>query len=317
MSEKTMLFIHSLTGLHPGSGAALGVVDFPVQRERHTDWPIIPGSSLKGVLRDSVREKVKEKYEDDGEGSESAERKSKRRKANSDPMVAALFGPERVEDDNAYAGALSVTDARILAFPVRSIQGVFAWVTCPAVLERLTRDLGLVPLTSPFSIPRPGEEQAACAQNSDLLVDGTTLVLEEYDFTRSGDYQVVSEWVSKNAVNDALTRERIKTHLVVLHDNVFTHFVRHATEVVARIGLDYERKSVKNGALFYQEFLPPECLFYSFLICDESRHPRERKSAEDMLKFLKESLPHILQVGGDETIGRGLCAIQMMNGKGA
>ena len=27
MSDKTLLFIHALTGLHPGSGTALGVVD--------------------------------------------------------------------------------------------------------------------------------------------------------------------------------------------------------------------------------------------------------------------------------------------------
>lgn len=51
MSDKTLLFVHALTGLHPGSGTALGVVDLPVQRERHTDWPLIPGSSLKGVMR--------------------------------------------------------------------------------------------------------------------------------------------------------------------------------------------------------------------------------------------------------------------------
>ena len=42
------------------------------------------------------------------------------------------------------AGAVAFSDARILAFPVRSLSGVFAWVTCPAVLDRLSRDFGLV-----------------------------------------------------------------------------------------------------------------------------------------------------------------------------
>ncbi len=54
MPDSALLFIHCLTGLHPGSGTALGVVDLPVQRERHTRWPIVPGSSLKGVLEDSL-----------------------------------------------------------------------------------------------------------------------------------------------------------------------------------------------------------------------------------------------------------------------
>lgn len=52
-----MLFLHAQTSLHPGSGTALGVVDLPIQRERHTQWPLIPGSALKGILRDKCREK--------------------------------------------------------------------------------------------------------------------------------------------------------------------------------------------------------------------------------------------------------------------
>jgi CRISPR/Cas system CMR subunit Cmr4 (Cas7 group RAMP superfamily) len=29
MPEATLLFLHALTGMHPGSGTALGVVDLP------------------------------------------------------------------------------------------------------------------------------------------------------------------------------------------------------------------------------------------------------------------------------------------------
>src|SRR5262245_26920412 len=41
-----LLGLHALTALHPGSGAALGTVDLPVQRERHTHWPTVAGSAL-------------------------------------------------------------------------------------------------------------------------------------------------------------------------------------------------------------------------------------------------------------------------------
>ena len=54
--RSSVLYIHALTSLHPGSGTALGVVDLPVQRERHTQWPTIPGSALKGVLRGLIRD---------------------------------------------------------------------------------------------------------------------------------------------------------------------------------------------------------------------------------------------------------------------
>ncbi len=53
-----LLGLHALTALHPGAGGALGTVDLPVQRERHTHWPNIAGSALKGILRDACREQV-------------------------------------------------------------------------------------------------------------------------------------------------------------------------------------------------------------------------------------------------------------------
>lgn len=288
-----LLFIHAQTPLHPGSGTALGTVDLPVQRERHTQWPVIPGSTLKGILRDACR----------------------RSGGNNDDLFAA-FGPETAEADK-HAGALSLTDGRILAFPVRSLKGVFAWVTCPAALERLTRDMSLVwSNANTFNLPiQPAKDKALCQQNGPLLIDGNKLVLEEFEFERTADADTVATWISQRAVADDATRERLQNHLVVLHDDDFTHFVRHATEVVARVGLDYERKTVKTGALFYEEFLPAETLFYSVVLASASRREGHGKSAAHILKYLGENLPPILQIGGDETIGKGLCAVRLDSGK--
>src|SRR5271157_5700625 len=82
--HSAILGLHAQTSLHPGSGTALGVIDLPVQRERHTLWPTIPGSALKGILRDAVRERIKGQYKDDGPEVPSNERRSCRRKANED-----------------------------------------------------------------------------------------------------------------------------------------------------------------------------------------------------------------------------------------
>ncbi|MFO8072228.1 MAG: type III-B CRISPR module RAMP protein Cmr4 [Polyangia bacterium] len=312
MSEKKdVLFIHALTGLHPGSGAALGVVDLPVQRERHTQWPVIPGSAIKGVVRDACREKV------------AAANGGDRRKANEEhPELVAAFGPGKIgAGDDTHAGAVSFTDARILAYPVRSLKGVFAWVTCPAVLSRLKRDLELVlggddNTYKRLMWPTPDKDKAAVS--AALQVEGSA-VLEEFDFRAVDDDNskrlvALGEWLSENVGADEHTNQRLKTHTVVLHDDDFTHFVRHATEVVARVGLDYERKTVKDGALFYQEFLPPETLFYSLALASDSRKDGHGAKAADMLGFVAGSLPKVLQVGADETIGKGLCAVRFMNG---
>lgn len=94
--RAAVVSLYAETPLHPGRGAASGVVDLPIQRERHLDYPIIPGSTLKGVLRSQARLAWSQQ----------------------NGRLAAVFGPET---DNAsdHAGALAFTDARLLLFPVR------------------------------------------------------------------------------------------------------------------------------------------------------------------------------------------------------
>ncbi len=286
MSDKTLLFIHALTGLHPGSGTALGVVDLPVQRERHTHWPTIPGSSLKGVMRAECGSRGDQ---DD---------------------VLAVFGP-KTDAAADHAGAVAFSDARILAFPVRSLTGVFAWVTCPAVLARLARDLQLIGRDFPTP-PKADEDQAICAGNSPLIAHDNRLLLEEFEFKHvavDADTSKIVDWIASYAVQDVGTAKRLHCHLAILPDDHFTHFVRHATEVVARIGLDAEQKTVRKGALFYEEYLPAETLFYSLVLSSKSRRKENPKSAADILTWLRDKVPSTLQIGGGETVGKGFCAV--------
>lgn len=294
MSDANLLFLHALTGVHPGGGTALGVVDLPVQRERHTQWPIVSGSSLKGVLRDACRQSL-------GGGNESRN------------LFHAAFGPE-IDNASDFAGALSFTDARVLAFPVRSLLGVFAWVTCPAVLARFNRDTKLLagsgnPPSTPSAVNR-GE--AICPEKSDLLIDGKNLLLEEFEFRRAGGGDKIAAHLAELAVTDGATADRIRRNLVVLNDDDFTHFVRHATEVIARIGLDYETKTARDKALFYEEFLPPETLFYAVVFATDSRSKQIERDAAAMLDLLRENTPDIVQIGADQTIGKGLCAVKIL-----
>ena len=287
MPESTLMFIHALTGLHPGSGVALGVVDLPVQRERHTGWPIVPGSSLKGVMR----------------------AESVRRAGRTDEDTLAAFGPEPT-DASDHAGAVSFSDARILAFPVRSLTGVFAWVTCPAVLVRLERDLGIGGGGGLPGFPSPDRDAVACTDASPLLASDDRVMLEEFEFTRDGDAADIADWIASRAVRDEGTSDRLRSHLAVLHDDDFTHFARNATEVAARVGLDYGLKTVREGALFYEEYLPPETLFHALVTAGESRRPTRRASAEDTMRWLRGHAPSVLRIGGGETVGKGLCAVR-------
>ncbi len=288
MSDQSILFIHALTGLHPGGGVALGVIDQPIRRERHTNWPIIPGSTLKGVLRNAF---------------------NRNSGTDTDPETLALFGS--AESDEGHAGALTLSDARILAFPVRSLSGVFAWITCPAVLDRLSRDLAIIRGESePIpEAPRPESNHAYCAPGSPL-VSSDKMILEEFEFSVHTGNNALSGWVASQVTSDEPTRKRLENHLAILHDDDFTHFVSTATEVVARIGLDYHLKTARKSALFYEECLPPETLLYSLVICQDSYRSTYKASSRDLLKKLQSLHLPYLQIGGGETVGKGICAIR-------
>ena len=53
-SAKPMFLIVE-TSLHAGSGSDLGIVDLPIQREKHTDYPKIEASGIKGGIREVFR----------------------------------------------------------------------------------------------------------------------------------------------------------------------------------------------------------------------------------------------------------------------
>ncbi len=118
------------TPLHAGSGTELGIVDMPIQRERHTDFPKVEASGLKGSIRGVFENETKVIIVDSKKVDDS----------NRKDTISLAFGPE---EGDAHAGALGFTDARLLLFPVKSMKGVFAWITCPKVLDRFKRDLEL------------------------------------------------------------------------------------------------------------------------------------------------------------------------------
>jgi CRISPR-associated protein Cmr4 len=325
-----LLGLHALTALHPGSGAALGTVDLPVQRERHTHWPTIAGSALKGILRDGCREQIAgradldelERYDDQRDEQDRIERAprppGKLEKADGTLELDELFGPPAGKSAE-FAGAVSVTDARLLAFPVRSLRGVFAWISCPAVLERLQRDAALVgqgPPETTFSFT--GDFQAIpAAPDCPCLIGGDKFVLEEFELHKiDGDAGPLAAWIAERLLpagpTYAPTRARFARHFLVVHDDDFSHFVSYATEVTARIGLDYETKTVKGGALFYQEFLPAETLFYSVVLINAARTRRGARPAGALAQALAGFLQRmpVLQVGGDETTGKGYCSVR-------
>ncbi len=277
------------TPVHAGSGSDLGAVDLPIQRERHTELPVIRSSGLKGALRDASTRREQDKG-----------------------RTVLLFGSEP-GDEPLKQGELIFTDARLLLFPVRTVGPVFAWVTSPYCLARLERDLA--ELDAPFSPLRSaaaaaarlkvGQDQAFVA--SAEAFGGQRIVLEEFEVDAAPKSELANlatalrSFIGGGAALD-FWREHLGKGLVLVHEDLLRDFCRHATEVVTRVRLDPKTKTVETGALWTEEYLPADSLLYA-MVAQTARAEGKPNEAWD---HLKKVVGTPLQVGGNETIGRGL-----------
>ena len=52
---------YAVSPIHSGSGASFAAVDLPIQRERHTHWPHVQASGVKGAMRAHYRDFAEKK----------------------------------------------------------------------------------------------------------------------------------------------------------------------------------------------------------------------------------------------------------------
>jgi len=272
--EKKILYIFTRTPLHVGAGASVGAIDQPIIRERHTGFPVIPGSSIKGVLRDACRndERLKAKEE-------------------------VIFGKQ---DD---AGKLTFGEAKILAFPVRSAKGSFAFITCPLALERFLRER---PSDGQLKVPNePQDMQCLAGEAVTITRAGQTgIVLEEYRFNRTDPFPEDWEKALLSLLDDPVWQAG-KGRFVLLSNGDFSHFVKNACEVSQHIKIDPKTGTVEGGFLFNLEAVPAETLFFA-PVTALSRANGELAELETLL----QDKP-VLQFGGDSTTGLGFCTVKL------
>lgn len=284
---KTNVFhVHALSPLHVGIGQAVGVVDLPIARSRATNFPIIPGSAIKGALRNEFRETQTQKE---------------------------LFGPCEISDNqSAQAGALAFGDAHLLLFPVRSLNGVMAMITCPFVLKRYQQDLNRSGKTDLPEVPDAVGEQALIGAGNANVLSGKVL-LEDLDLDAHENNQVTAwaKWIAKNVHGShPAFQNEVERHTVLVSDEAFSFLVDTATEVRARIRINDDTKTVKSGALWYEENLPAESVLWGIVGIGKSRNPsgqenRDEAAMETAWNGVAKQIAS-MQIGGKATVGRGL-----------
>ncbi|MDP2834551.1 MAG: type III-B CRISPR module RAMP protein Cmr4 [Pseudomonadota bacterium] len=284
----TQLFhLHALSALHIGTGQALGAVDLPIARARASHLPLVPGSALKGVLRDEL--------------------------AGTDHEFT-LFGPKKIETGgDGHAGALAFGDAHLLLLPVRSLAGVVAFATCPFVLARYAEDLKRAGAQGVPSVPGVASEQVQLAQASVLMAAAGLVALEDLDLTVAGN-GAAEDWAARIASQvhptDDCWQKRLKERIAIVSDDTFSFLADTATEIRARISLN-DAGTVKEGP-WYEENLPAETVLWGLVAAGPGREKGKAMRPEVVLKDFNEAVndagkrEKLIQLGGKATVGRGL-----------
>ena len=253
-------------------------------REHNTGWPVVFGSAVKGALR----------------------AKAELMRMDND-LLTTLFGPDT---DNAadHAGSLLISDARLLWLPVRSLTTQFRYVTCPDLIARWQRDqqrAGLI--STAIKLPTITENEALVAEMT------KDLFLEEYVYEPRNTGFDMTALITQLAALSGRSEGEIAQKLTVVSNDQFALLCRAAIPVNAHIAIDNATKTVKPGALWYEESLPAESLLYVLIGAHHSRNKQFEKSAAELLKEVRAELflvPY-LQLGGNETTGMGWCKVEI------
>jgi CRISPR-associated protein Cmr4 len=274
MKRQTYI-LHALSPLHAGVGQAAELIDLPIARLKGSGIPFVPGSSIKGVLRDA---------------------------RNGAPEVIAVFGPDQ-NNAGDHAGALVCTDARLLALPVRSFRGTFAFVTSPLLLALAARDLDRAPTI-------PSVPSQKCMAATELTSDGK-VYLEDLDLEAAGSDPDFTAWVARFAPVfgiDPDGQQMFRSRFAIVDDETMTFLWETATQLDQRVRIDPETRSVARGQLWLEESLPPETLLIGQLLAERSRKRDHQMEPDEVMNFaLPPGAEQVLQFGGKSTVGRGRC----------
>jgi CRISPR-associated protein Cmr4 len=259
----------------------------PVIREKSTGWPYLPGSSVKGVLRDAVAT---------APGADA-------------DIVKDAFGPEAGASPD-HAGTLSFTDLKLLALPVRTYAGGFAWVTSPLAMARWVRDGGGAATLMNFPVtPQLDDDSIFLPQGANVAIKtGNTVRLEDLELT-AHELPIVLD-IANAIAGQALAgpfADMFPSHFGIVSNTTFSFLTRTCTEITARNRIDQGKKIVQGGALWWEEALPAETILAGPIVA--FRDQGQKHPAVDLLAAVGAATAATVQLGGNATVGRGLAEL--------
>lgn len=298
--QNRIFTLRALSPLHCGIGQGLNDIDLPTARNSVTGHPIVPGSSLKGVLKDHFRNK---------EGIDTA-------------IVTTVFGKDESGTDN-FASAVAVGDCNLVALPVRSFFGTYCYLASPTTLrilkshfERCNSGDSLPSLPSISRDPNTENYHIIITKNSLLKGNENTILLEELDLLVEKETSIADKWatvIGELFFEDSEQQNMFKQRFAIADDNALNFLCTSALPVDAHIAIDESTGTVKPGALWYEETVPMETLMAGIVGMDKPHNPDCRCDMESMMGLFGTE-PLFIQIGGKSTTGKGFVVANFKKG---
>jgi CRISPR-associated protein Cmr4 len=267
MKNLQIGYLYSLAPVHCGGEGDLGNI-LEIAREAHTNFPYIPGSSLRGSLRNEML---------DYQGPEVTDR---------------LFGKELSGNEQMGVHQVWFGDARLLWVPMRtmSMQGkdVFTWVSCPALL----RDHALVSGQSSVVFP----EEAVGDRSGSYSVADANIQVQALTDSQKQAIQLAGNWPENLGQDTKATWNKSR---IIVPDGDFQILMEHALWTQIR-----NKIQESGGAeVFWTDVcIPRDTIFYYAWGYNVNRSAPIQASDCD---GLQEVLTGLIQVGGQANVGRG------------
>ncbi len=333
----------ALTSIHPGAGRAPGAVDLPVVRDA-LGYPYIRGSMVKGALKTLLARRLGCRYKQVGPGGNHFI--DCERSGGDCRRLCCLLGGEVGEGDKG-ASAVSVQDFYPIlipapAFTIEKLEtregqgevgggktgpsdllGGVVYVTTEALLARAqayAQAAGFIKIADVLgglSANAGGgcnatlyTSQARAGGRLSLFVAGQLL---EACTSYSPAPGQLSSLLGLGRLNSLYSRYPIEGRLLVLRDDVGRMLVERLMERATRVALDRLTKTVAEGHLWTEEYLPWGTLFISLLI--ETGFTNKEYCGHgagspgtvyELESIIARNLGNVVVVGGKESVGGGL-----------
>ena len=275
MNDFRLGYLYSFAPIHCGGEGDLGNI-LDIVREVHTNFPYIPGSSLRGGLRSEVKSLDK-------------------------TAANNLFGKELDKEDGTM-GVHQVWfgDARLLWVPMRtmSINGshnAFTWVSC----HSLIRDHALLSGLPMTDFP---EHPVGTHAGTYSVADAT---LNVYRFTNEQKNAIALSGNWSDSLQKSIQPVWEKNR-IVLADADFEVLMEHSlwTQIRNKIQDEIDENGVGGSAeVFWTDICIPRdtILYYPW----GYKLIKEKSVKQEEHKLLMNVLQGLYQVGGQANVGRG------------